>query len=93
MKNPYKILNLRQDATTAEIARSQIAALRQRIYSSKEITEAQATLRKPASRLAADFTFPIFDNREFHTLESSIKSNAATIDTINPNKYDSLKSI
>ena len=93
MKNPYKILSLNQDANAAEIARSQIAALRERKYSNKEIIEAQSTLRKPASRLAADFTFPLFDRLEFHFLKSNMKSDSDSIEIINPNKYDSLKNI
>lgn len=93
MKNPYKILNLNQDANAAEIARSQIVALRERKYGNKEIIEAQSTLRKPASRLAADFTFPIFDRIEFHSLKSTMESDSDSIETINPIKYDSLKNI
>ncbi len=91
MKNPYKVLELNQNASTVEIARSQIAALRSRKYSNKEITEAQATLRKPASRLAADFTFPILDRGEIRPLMSSIKSEEINLESINLNKYDSLK--
>ena len=91
MKNPYKILNLSQNATPTEIAKSQFPALRARKYSPKEITEAQATLRKPASRLAADFTFPIIDRGEVELLVSSIKSQDIDWNVLNENKYDSLK--
>ena len=91
MKNPYKVLGLNQDATIAEIARSQITALRARKYNNKEISEAQSTLRKPASRLAADFTFPIIDRGEIKPLSSSIMSEEVDLNSINPDKYDSLK--
>jgi len=57
----------------------------------KEITEAQATLRKPAQRLAADFTFPILDEEEILPLSSSVKSKDVSLDTIDQNKYNSLK--
>ena len=51
MKNPYKILGLKQDASNSDIVKSQIKALKSKKYTMKEITEAQATLRKPAQRL------------------------------------------
>ena len=91
MKNPYKVLGLRQDATNSEIAKSQIKALRTKKYSPKEITEAQATLRKPAQRLAADFTFPLFDEEKTTLLSSSIKSKDLDLDALDLNKYNSLK--
>jgi BRCT domain type II-containing protein len=91
MKNPYKVLGLNQDATNSEIVKSQIKALRSRKYTMKEITEAQATLRKPAQRLAADFTFPIFDSVEIEPLTSSTKSKDVNFNVIDPNKYNTLK--
>lgn len=91
MNNPYTILGLAQDADEKQIARSQIAALRARKYSMNEITAAQAALRKPATRLAADFTFPVIDKKPLPVLESSIKSKEVDFCSINVNKYDSLK--
>lgn len=91
MNNPYTILGLEQDADDTQIARSQIAALRARKYSMNEITAAQATLRKPATRLAADFTFPVIDKEPLPILVSSIKSKTVDFSAINVNKYDSLK--
>ena len=90
MKNPYKILNLSQDATNSEIVKAQIPALKSRKYSMKEITEAQSTLRKPSTRLAADFTFPILDTEKIEPVISSIKSKSIDFDTIDENKYYSL---
>ena len=91
MKNPYKVLGLEQNASNSDIVRAQITAIRSRKYTTKEITEAQATLRKPAQRLAADFTFPILDNDKIVPLASSIKSKAVNLEDIDVNKYDSLK--
>lgn len=91
MKNPYKVLGVQQNATNAEIAKSQIKALRSKRYSMKEITEAQAALRKPAQRLAADFTFPFFDEEKTALLSSSIKSGDVDLDSLDLNKYNSLK--
>lgn len=91
MNNPYTILGLPQDADEKQIARSQIAALRARRFSMNEISAAQAALRKPATRLAADFSFPIVDKEPIPILESRIKSNEVNFDSINVNKYDSLK--
>jgi len=90
MKNPYEILGIKQDATNSEVVRAQMTALRSRKYSQREIAEAQATLRKPALRLAADFTFPIFPNEQIKPLVSAIKSRDITWDSIDENKYDSL---
>lgn len=56
----------------------------------KEITEAQATLRKPAQRLAADFTFQ-FSMKKVIPLASSIKSKEVNLDALDLNKYNSLK--
>ena len=91
MKNPYKILNLQQTANASEIAKSQLSAMRAKKYSIKEIAEAQATLRKPPSRLAADFTFPIIDRGKITLLKSDIKSEDVNLDILDENKYDSLK--
>lgn len=91
MKNPYKILGLKQNASNSDIVKSQIKALKSKKYSMKEITEAQATLRKPAQRLAADFTFPILDDEMVVPLTSSIKSRDIDLASLDVNKYNSLK--
>lgn len=90
MKNPYKILNIKQDATNSEIVRAMAPALRLRKYTQREITEAQTILRKPASRLAADFTFPILSNKNVSPLKSSYKSEEIDMNSIDVNKYNSL---
>lgn len=91
MKNPYKVLGLQQDANNSQIARAQLTALRSRQYSQREIIEAQATLRKPVTRLAADFTFPVLNTEKVEPLTSNIKSKEVDLSTINLNKYNSLK--
>lgn len=91
MNNPYTILGLPQDADDTQIARSQIAALRARRFNMSEITAAQAALRRPATRLAADFTFPIINKESLPLLESTIKSKEVDFGALNLNKYDSLR--
>lgn len=91
MKNPYKVLNLKQDAANSEIARAMAPAIRLRKFTQREITEAQTILRKPATRLAADFTFPIIDRTHIKPLTSAIKSREMNLDLLNENKFDSLK--
>ncbi len=91
MKNPYTILGVSQDATNQEIIRAVAVAMRNRIYSTREIAEARAILSKPASRLAADFTFPIFPKRKnVAPIGPTLKSTGLTLDKLDPNKYDSL---
>lgn len=90
MKNPYKVLNLKQNANNSEIARAMAPALRLRKYSQREITEAQTMLRKPASRLAADFTFPILDRGKIVPLTTAIKSSPVNLDSLDENKFNSL---
>ncbi len=91
MKNPYKVLGLKQDASNSDIVKSQIKALKSKKYTMKEITEAQATLRKPTQRLAADFTFPILDEEKVIPLASSVKSEEVNLEALDLNKYNSLK--
>lgn len=91
MNNPYTILGLPQDADEKQIARSQITAMRARKFNINEITAAQGALRKPATRLAADFTFPVIDKEPIPIMESRIKSKEVDFGSINKNKYDSLK--
>lgn len=61
MKNPYIILDVPQDANNAQILKAMTLAMRKREYPNTEIAQARAQLSKPVTRLAADFTFPIFD--------------------------------
>ena len=91
MRNPYTVLGISQNATNQEIIVSVAKAMKNRIFSTREVAEARAILAKPSSRLAADFTFPIFPQREkISLIVPTLKSTGISIDSINPNKYDSL---
>lgn len=91
MKNPYTVLGISQDATNQEIILSVAKAMKSRVYSTREVAEARATLSKPASRLAADFTFPIFPKKEkINLIEPILRATGITLDSLNPDKYDSL---
>lgn len=91
MKNPYEILGIPTDATSGEIVKSQFPAMKAKKYSLKEISEAIATLRDPAKRLAIDV---VFQKVEVSPIpEIPLKEVLASIDvsTLNPNRYDSLQ--
>lgn len=91
MKNPYEILEISQDASNAEILKAMTSALRKKKYTSVEIAQARTQLSKPATRLAADFTFPIFEPFDgLKPLESTIDFEIVDIDSIDPNVYNSL---
>lgn len=92
MKNPYMVLGVPQNATNAEIIKSQINAIRRKEYSPNEVAKARVELCKPSSRLATDFTFPVFD--DFSTIEE-ISTNKEIkdidLDSFDVDKYNSLK--
>ena len=91
MHNPYSILGVSQDASNQEIIRAVAIAMRKKEYTTREIAEARAILSKPASRLAADFTFPIFPKKKnISLIEPVIRATGITVDNLNPDKYDSL---
>ncbi len=91
MKNPYEILNVPQDANNGAILKAQMTAMRERKYTNAEIAAARAQLSKPASRLAADFTFPVFDDvGELDDLKSAVHPTNIDINAINDNAYNSL---
>lgn len=91
MKNPYQVLGIPQDATNSEIIRSQALAMKSRKYSAREIAEARVILSKPATRLAADVTFPVFpDLGEIEPLKAKNKPSTLSVEQLNIDKYDSL---
>ncbi len=91
MKNPYNILEVPQNANNAQILKAMTMAMRKRQYPNTDIAQARAQLSKPASRLAADFTFPIFDPFDDMTpLQAKISPEAIDINSIDENKYNSL---
>lgn len=91
MHNPYQILGVPQDANASQIVKAQVKALRAKKYTMKEVTEAQITLRKPSSRLAADFTFPILVKGKLESIMSHATIPQIDVNSLNPNKYDSLR--
>lgn len=91
MNNPYTILGVTQNASNQEIIRAVAIAMRKRDFSTREIAEAQAILSKPSSRLAADFTFPIFHKRKnISLIEPSLRSTGVSVRDLDVDKYDSL---
>jgi hypothetical protein len=91
MKNPYSILEVPQNANNAQILRAMTVAMRKRQYPNTDIAQARSQLSKPASRLAADFTFPVFDPFDDLTpLQAKISLETIDINTIDENKYNSL---
>lgn len=91
IRNPYQVLNVSQDANSADLVKAQALAMRNREYSPREIAEARAILSKPATRLAADFTFPIFPEiKKIQELKSIAQATDLVVDMLDENKYDSL---
>ena len=91
MKNPYSILEVPQNANNSQILRGMTMAMRKRQFPNTEIAQAKAQLSKPASRLAADFTFPIFDPfDDLAPLQASVSPEIIDIKTIETDKYNSL---
>ena len=91
MKNPYNILEVSQNANNAQILKAMTMAMRKRQYSNTDIAQARSQLSKPASRLAADFTFPIFESFDgLKPLQAKVNPEIIDINTIDLNKYNSL---
>lgn len=91
MKNPYEILEVPQDANNAQILRAMTSALRKRVYSNTDIAQARAQLSKPTTRLAADFTFPIFES--YDNMEPLVATRTPVIIDINSINADSYNSL
>lgn len=91
MKNPYFILNVPQDANNAQILKAMTIAMRKKIYPNKEIAQARAQLSKPATRLAADFTFPIFETfDDMRPLVATLQPEIIDINSIDSEIHNSL---
>lgn len=91
MKNPYSILEVPQNANNSQILRAMTMAMRKKQFTNAEIAQARSLLSKPASRLAADFTFPIFDPfDDIAPLQASVSPEIIDIKTIDADKYNSL---
>lgn len=91
MKNPYEILEVPQDANNGQILKAMSIALRERKYPNTDIAQARAQLSKPATRLAADFTFPRFEHfDDMKPLVATLLPEIIDIDTIDANAHNSL---
>lgn len=91
MKNPYEILELPQNATISQIICAMPNAIRKRLYSNNEIAHAANLLKKPATRLAADFTFPIFEPfDDMKPLNPTLPPEIIDINSLDANAYNSL---
>lgn len=91
MRNPYQILEVPQDANNAQILKAMTVALRKRIHSNTDIAQARAQLSKPATRLAADFTFPIFESYDnMEPLVATLQPEIIDVNSINADAYNSL---
>ena len=91
MKNPYEILEVPQDANNAQILKAMPLAMRKKKYSNTDIAQARSQLSKPATRLAADFTFPIFDPYDdLKPLKAIVNPEIIDINTIDADAYKSL---
>jgi hypothetical protein len=91
MRNPYEILEVPQDASNSQILKAMTVAMRKKVYSNTDIAHAKAQLSKPTQRLAADFTFPVFeayDNME--PLVAAVHPEIIDINSISPEVYNSL---
>lgn len=91
MKNPYIILNVPQDANNAQLLKAMTVAMRKRMYPNTDIAQARAQLSKPATRLAADFTFPIFEPfDDMPPLQALVQPEIIDINSIDPELHSSL---
>ena len=91
MKNPYIILDVPQDANNAQILKAMTLAMRKREYPNTEIAQARAQLSKPVTRLAADFTFPIFDPfDDMKPLVATLQPEIIDINSIDSETHNSL---
>ena len=91
MKNPYIILDVPQDANNAQILKGMTVAMRKREYPNTEIAQARAQLSKPVTRLAADFTFPIFDPfDDMKPLVATLQPEIIDINSIDSEIHNSL---
>lgn len=91
MKNPYEILEIQQNASNAQILLAMSQAMRKKKYSSYDIASAKAQLSKPATRLAADFTFPIFESFDgMKLLVAAIQPEIIDFNLIDADAYNSL---
>lgn len=92
MNNPYKILNVNQDANKIVIMKAQLFAMKEKKHSLQEIAVATKQLLNPAKRLAADFMFPVkLKSKRPQKIEIGIEIPSIEAADIDENSFDSLK--
>jgi hypothetical protein len=92
MKNPYRILNVSQDADKKTIMVAQMLAMRENKYSLQEIHIAVNQLLIPAKRLAANFMFPAkIKAKRPQKISIDFQIEKLDINDINENAFNSLK--
>jgi hypothetical protein len=92
MINPYKILNVPQDASKKDIMRAQIQAMKEKKYPLSDIATASRQLLNPSKRLAADFLHPSkIRAKRPHKITIDIDLPDNDLEEIDENAFDSLK--
>jgi hypothetical protein len=92
MNNPYRILNLSEDADKKTIMMAQILAMKEKKYSLQEIQIAVKQLLIPSKRLAANFMFPAkIKAKRPQKISIDIQIEKLDINDINENAFNSLK--
>jgi hypothetical protein len=95
MKNPYKILNLPQNATKQDIMRALPLAVqanaKSKAFTNAEIMTAQKHLLSPAKRLAADFMFPAkYKTKRPIKLEATASVQNINLASLSADAFDTL---
>lgn len=92
MKNPYRILEITQDADKAEIMKAQMFAMKKKEFPLQEIAIAAKQLLDPAKRLAADFMFPAkIKVRRIQPIQNTLIHKEINVNALNENAFNSLK--
>ena len=92
MKNPYRILEISQDADKTEIMKAQMFAMKKKEFPLQEIAIAAKQLLDPAKRLAADFMFPAkIKTKRIQPIQSTLTHKEINVNALNENAFNSLK--
>lgn len=92
MKNPYRILEISQDADKTEIMKAQMFAMKKKEFPLQEIAIAAKQLLDPAKRLAADFMFPAkIKTKRIQPIQSTMIHKEINVNALNENAFNSLK--
>lgn len=90
MKNAYLVLGIEQNASTIEIVKGQVNAMRAGKYSSADIAIAKKQLSTPAQRLAVDFTYPIITSSHVNLINTTVQEANINISDIDCNAFNSI---